>query len=133
MFLCCSLRSSHPRLLPLTPKVFLSCIWGYCYHLSESHIYVLVYCIGVYLSWITSLCIMGSSFILWEGGSGWGTHVNPWLIHVNVWQKPLQYCKVISLQIIKINEKKINYTVNIGKSFFFFFFFFFGLRHFKAF
>ena len=20
----------------------------------------------------------------WEGGSGWGTHVNPWLIHVNV-------------------------------------------------
>ena len=23
------------------------------------------------------------------GGSGWGTHVYPWLIHVNVWQKPL--------------------------------------------
>ena len=22
------------------------------------------------------------------GGSGWGTHVHPWLIHVNVWQKP---------------------------------------------
>ena len=20
----------------------------------------------------------------WEGGSGWGTHVTPWLIHVNV-------------------------------------------------
>ena len=29
---------------------------------------------------------------------GWGTHVHPWLIHVNAWQKPLQYCKVISLQ-----------------------------------
>ena len=42
----------------------------------------------------------------WEGGSGWGTHVNPWLIQVNVWQKPLQYCKVISLQLIKINGKK---------------------------
>ena len=41
-----------------------------------------------------------------EGGSGWGTHVNPWLIHVNVWQKPLQYCKVVSLQLIKINGKK---------------------------
>ena len=38
-----------------------------------------------------------------EGGSGWGIHVNPWLTHVNVWQKPLQYCKVISLQLIKIN------------------------------
>ena len=30
----------------------------------------------------------------------------PWLIHVNDWQKQLQYCKVISLQLIKINEKK---------------------------
>ena len=28
----------------------------------------------------------------WEGSSGWGTHVQPWLIHVNVWQKLLQYC-----------------------------------------
>ena len=40
----------------------------------------------------------------WDGegggrGSGWGTCVHPWLIHVNVWQKPLQYCKVISLQL----------------------------------
>ena len=42
----------------------------------------------------------------WERALGWGTHVNPWLIHVNVWQKPLQYCKVISLQLIQINEKK---------------------------
>ena len=40
-----------------------------------------------------------------EGGSGWGTHVTPWLIHVNVWQNPLKCCKVISLQLIKINEK----------------------------
>ena len=37
---------------------------------------------------------------------GWGIHVNPWLIHVNAWQKPLQYYKVISLQLIKINEKR---------------------------
>ena len=28
------------------------------------------------------------------GGSGWGILVNPWLIHANVWQNPLQYCKV---------------------------------------
>ena len=41
----------------------------------------------------------------WEGGSGWRIHVNPWLIPVNVWQKPLQYCKVINLQPIKINGK----------------------------
>ena len=41
-----------------------------------------------------------------RSGWGWGIHVNPWLIHVNVWQKSLQYCKVISLQLIKINGKK---------------------------
>ena len=28
----------------------------------------------------------------WERGSEWGAHVNPWLIHVTVQQKPLQYC-----------------------------------------
>ena len=44
-----------------------------------------------------------------EGGGEWGRgiHVNPWLIHVNVWQKPLQYRKVIGLQLIKINGKKL--------------------------
>ena len=51
----------------------------------------------------------------WEGGSGWGTHVNPWLIHVNVWRKPLQYCKVISLQLIKINEKENHPILQLGK------------------
>ena len=30
-----------------------------------------------------------------------GTHVHPWLIHVDVWQKPPQYCKVIILQLKK--------------------------------
>ena len=42
----------------------------------------------------------------WEGGSGWGKHVNPWLIRVNVLQNPLQYCREIGLQLIKINENK---------------------------
>ena len=32
-------------------------------------------------------------------GSGCGTHVHLWLNHVNVWQKSLQYCKVISFQL----------------------------------
>jgi len=46
----------------------------------------------------------------WDNPEGWGgsregvqdrgTHVQPWLIHINVWQKPPpQYCKVISLQL----------------------------------
>ena len=42
----------------------------------------------------------------WEGGSGLGTHVHLWLNHVDVWQKPLQYCKVISLQLKFKNKKK---------------------------
>ena len=55
-----------------------------------------------------------------QGAQGWCTGMtlgdrmwreildgeHPWLIHVDVWQKPLQYCKVISLQLIKINGKK---------------------------
>ena len=56
-----------------------------------------------------------------RGGSGWGTHVNPWLIHVNIWQKSLQYCKVISLQLIKINEKKRTYIYFSSKIWIFLF------------
>ena len=50
-----------------------------------------------------------SKLVHWDNPEGWdgegggrgvwvrggGTHVHPWLIHVNVWQKS-QYCKVIS-------------------------------------
>ena len=44
-----------------------------------------------------------------RGDSGWGTYVHLWWIHVNVWQKLLQYCIVISLQKIKWGKKKIQY------------------------
>ena len=40
------------------------------------------------------------------GGSGCGTHIHLWLIHVDVWQKPPQYCKVISLQLKKKTSKE---------------------------
>ena len=51
-----------------------------------------------------------SQLVLWDNPEGWdgerggrgfqdgGTPVHPWLIHVDVRQKP-QYCKVISLQL----------------------------------
>ena len=42
-----------------------------------------------------------------RGCSGWGTRVHPWLIHVNVWQKPLQYYKVISLQLNNLPKNVI--------------------------
>ena len=38
------------RLFYTSVTLLLSCIQGYCYHLSKFHIYVLVYCIGVFLS-----------------------------------------------------------------------------------
>ena len=49
-----------------------------------------------------------------KGGSGWGTHVHPWLIHVSVWQKPLQYCKVIGLQLNEVIKR--NRGLNIFKA-----------------
>ena len=54
-----------------------------------------------------------SKLVLWDSPEGWGgeegeggvqdwgTHVHPWLVHVNVWQNPPQYCKVVILQKIK--------------------------------
>ena len=41
----------------------------------------------------------------WEGGSGLGTHVHPWLIHVNVWQKQ---CSIIKQNKVKIEIKKMH-------------------------
>ena len=38
------------RLFYTSVSLLLSCIQGYCYHLSKFHIYALVYCIGVFLS-----------------------------------------------------------------------------------
>ena len=52
-----------------------------------------------------------SKLVLWDNpeesdgeGGGWrfqdgGTPVHPWLIHVDVWRKPPQYCKETSLQL----------------------------------
>ena len=49
--------------------------------------------------------------VLWDNPEGWGgegggieeTHVHPWLTHVDVWQKPPQYCKVNNCQLKYIN------------------------------
>ena len=51
------------RLFYTSVSLLLSRIQGYCYHLSKFHLYALVYCIGVFSFWLTSLCIIGSSFI----------------------------------------------------------------------
>ena len=52
----------------------------------------------------------------WEGGSGWGTHVNPWLFHFNVWQNSLQIKKKISKKkrnILDVQNKKSWYKEKI--------------------
>ena len=38
------------RLFYISVSLLLSCIQGYCYHLSKFHIYALVYCTGDFLS-----------------------------------------------------------------------------------
>ena len=61
---------------------------------------------------VGSMCEPGYSMsVFWENPEGWGgewggrrvqdwgTHVHLWLIHVDVWQNPSQYCKVIILQL----------------------------------
>ena len=48
------------------------------------------------------------------GGLRMGNTCNTWLIHVSVWQKPLQYRKVIKLiKIIGGKKKKIRDTKGI--------------------
>ena len=45
-----------------------------------------------------------------EGGSGWGTHVNPWLIHVSVWQKNTtsKIIIIIIINSLQIKKKKLS-------------------------
>ena len=74
-------------------------------------------CILPYVKYITSPGSMHKTVcsgpVHWDDPEGWdgegggregqdGEHnvcVHPWLIHVNVWQKSPQYCKVISFQL----------------------------------
>ena len=52
----------------------------------------------------------------WEVGGKFrreGTYVYLWLIHVDVWQKPTQYCKAIILQL-KINFKSLVLTWDLA-------------------
>jgi len=52
----------------------------------------------------------------WEVGEKFkreGTYVCLWLIHVDAWEKPRQYCKAIILQLkINIFKKKKNPASN---------------------
>ena len=53
----------------ISVSLLLSRIQGYCYHLSNFHIYALVYCIGVFLSGL--LHSVEQSFGLCGRGRGW--------------------------------------------------------------
>ena len=47
----------------------------------------------------------------WEVGGRFrreGTYVYLWLIHVDIWQKPTQFCKAIILQLKKKYIKKFS-------------------------
>ena len=60
-----------------------------------------------YVKQIASENLLYVKFVLYDNLEGWevggrfkmeGVYVYLWLIHVDVWQKPRQYCKVIILQ-----------------------------------
>ena len=70
IFQCYSLKSSHPCLLPQSPKVCSLYLCLFCYHVCRvvlaiflNSIYMCVNILYWYFSfWLTSLCIIGSSF-----------------------------------------------------------------------
>ena len=88
------------RLFYTTVSLLLSRIQGYRYYLSKFHIYAIVNCIDVFLS---GLLLLGAGALRWprgmvrggrrEGGSGWGTRVYLWQIHVVVWQNQYNIVK----------------------------------------
>ena len=76
---------------------------------SNMETYITIYKIDS--QWEFAVCLreLRGSVPTWRGGM-WremggrfkmeGTYVYLWLIHVDVWQKPTQYCKAIILQLI---------------------------------
>ena len=109
MFQCHSPKSSHPLSLQQSKRLFytsvsllFSCIQGYRYHLSKFHIYAL-YTVLVFFSLAYFTLYNRLQFhpppggVVWgggrEGGSGWGTRVYLWWIHVDVWQNQYNIVK----------------------------------------
>ena len=69
MFQCCSLKSSHPRLLPQSPKNCLYiCVSFAVLHIGSSlpSFWIPYICVNIlywcFSLWLTSLCIIGPSF-----------------------------------------------------------------------
>ena len=62
--------------------------------------------------------------VLWDNPEGWGgegdgrgvqdggTHVHTWLIHVDVWQRPPQYCSYPSIKINKLIKKNNKWVIS---------------------
>ena len=63
-----------------------------------------VFTLGSVLAIVNIAAINIGGMFKWEG-----TCIKLWLIHVDVWEKPTQYCKAIILQL-KINKLK-NYCL----------------------
>ena len=69
MFQCCSLKSSHPHLLSHSPKVCSLHLCLFCFLANRIIITIFLNstCINIlcrwFSFWLTSLCIIGSSFI----------------------------------------------------------------------
>ena len=91
------------RLFYTSVSLLLSHIQGYCYHLSKFHIYALVYCIGVFFFWLTSLCIKGSSFIHFIRTDSFIRTVFFLFFYVNFYLFILFYNTVLVLPYININ------------------------------
>ena len=66
------------------------------------------------LLWLLNSILRGMGWGgLWEEGSGWRDNVYLWPIHIDVWQNPSQYCKVIILQLKFKKNRGVRFLGNI--------------------
>ena len=66
-----------------------------------------------------------SGLVHWDDPGGWdgeggerrlgcGIHVHPWLIHVNVWQKPLQYWHFLISTMDNYGSVNVRFLLTVG-------------------
>ena len=101
IFLGIRVFSGEPVLHIKWPKY-----WSFSFNISPSNEYSGLISFG--MEWLDLFAVQGTLKLRagalgwprgmgwgesWEGGSGWGTHVHPWWIQVNVWQNQYSVVK----------------------------------------
>ena len=96
-------------------SLLLSCIEGYHYHLSKFHIYVLVYCIGVFLSMLLYNFFLHQAFIGKGTQDSFPTRKKRQFAYYKIWNKnsltkllckKLRWIHAASRECLHLKEKR---------------------------